>query len=157
MSAFPSESTRQPQKFRLCNLGHHELPVEFHLCSSFWLIFTKSRNIFSEDDYRKNYAITSYIKTYLQFRSRSENFTYAEKTALDRLIVEAKVPTREGQQVADFLLAWWNSDTYEGFNPTKAWSCDDEVVEDLITIFLISFATSVDFPIISDTVRISKA
>jgi len=62
-------------------------------------------------------------------------FTSTEKIALDRLIIEAKSKTREGGRVADFLLAWWNADTCGGFNPTKAWTFEDDVAEDIITIF----------------------
>jgi len=64
-----------------------------------------------------------------------DTFTSNEKMALDRLILEAKTPTGEGGRVADFLLAWWNADTCGGFNPIKAWSCEDNVVEDIVTIF----------------------
>lgn len=58
-----------------------------------------------------------------------------EMTALHRLIAHAKRDTGQSRRVADFLLAWWNPSQCGGFDFTTMWGCDDEIVEDMITVF----------------------
>lgn len=58
-----------------------------------------------------------------------------ESAALRRLIGHAKRNTDQSRRVADFLLAWWNAAQCGGFDFTTMWSCDDEIVEDMIAVF----------------------
>jgi len=58
-----------------------------------------------------------------------------EISALRRLIGHAKRDTGQSRRVADFLLAWWNPGQCGGFDFTTMWGCDDEIVEDMITMF----------------------
>lgn len=58
-----------------------------------------------------------------------------EDAALRRLIGHAKRTTGQSRRVADFLLAWWNPGQCGGFDFTAMWGCDDEIVEDMITVF----------------------
>lgn len=58
-----------------------------------------------------------------------------ERDALDRLIGHAVRDSGQSRKVADFLLAWWNADTCGRFDMRDAWSCDDAIVDDMITVF----------------------
>lgn len=58
-----------------------------------------------------------------------------EKEALQRLIEHAKRGTGQSRRAADFLLAWWNAAQCGGFDFTTMWGCDDEIAEDMITVF----------------------
>lgn len=58
-----------------------------------------------------------------------------EKEALSRLIRVAKRDTGQSRRVADFLLAWWNAGQCGGFDFTTMWGCDQEIVDDMVTVF----------------------
>lgn len=58
-----------------------------------------------------------------------------ERAALRRLIAHAKRDTGQSRHVADFLLAWWNPAQCGGFDLTTMWSCDEEIIEDMIVVF----------------------
>jgi hypothetical protein len=47
-----------------------------------------------------------------------------ERGSLERLICVAKNGTGQSETVANFLLAWWNTDTCGGFNLTELWAVD---------------------------------
>lgn len=64
-------------------------------------------------------------------QAMSEN----ERSALDRLIAHARRDSGQSRRVADFLLAWWNAGSCGSYDITSAWGCDDDIVEDMITVF----------------------
>jgi hypothetical protein len=53
--------------------------------------------------------------------------------AIDRLISVASVPTGQGERVARFLLAWWNSDEWGGFCPLDLRGVDTELSHAMLT------------------------
>lgn len=59
----------------------------------------------------------------------------AIRLPLERLIDIAQRDTGQSRRVADFLLAWWNAGQCGGFDFTTPWGCDDEIVEDMVTVF----------------------
>ncbi len=67
------------------------------------------------------------------------------KTALRRLIKIAQGDTHQSRIVANFLLAWWNSDTCGAFKLTEIWSVDLQIAEDMISVFEL-FAFSREYP-----------
>ena len=60
-----------------------------------------------------------------------------ERSALDRLIGHAMRDSGQSRKVADYLLAWWNADTCGRFDFRDMWSCDDEIVADMVTVFAL--------------------
>lgn len=62
-------------------------------------------------------------------------FTDDEKAALERLLKIAKSDTGQSERVANFLLAWWNATNCGGFDLTDLWGLDDEITQDMGTIF----------------------
>lgn len=58
-----------------------------------------------------------------------------EKAALDRLIAHAMCDSGQSAKVANFLLAWWNADTCGAFDPREMWGCDQDIVDDMVTVF----------------------
>jgi hypothetical protein len=63
--------------------------------------------------------------------------TSNEQAALDRLIAHAMRDSGQSRKVADFLLSWWNPDACGRFDMRIMWSCDDEIVADMVTIFAL--------------------
>lgn len=61
--------------------------------------------------------------------------TNAQQQALARLIEAAKGDTGQSRCIAEFLLAWWNADTYGGFDLTKLWAVDLSLCHDMQTVF----------------------
>jgi hypothetical protein len=58
--------------------------------------------------------------------------------ALARLLEIARRGTGQSRRVADFLLAWHNSEENGGWNPYDLWSLDDSICNDIIlTLSLI--------------------
>ena len=57
------------------------------------------------------------------------------KAALERLIAHAKRDTGQSRRVANFLLAWWNARTCGSFDLTDLWAVDDDIREDMTTVF----------------------
>lgn len=70
------------------------------------------------------------------------NISEKERAALERLIGHAKRDSGQSRRVADFLLAWWNAGKCGGFDLATAWGCDDEIVEDMITVFALACRSS---------------
>ena len=58
-----------------------------------------------------------------------------ERAALERLLDHAQRDTGQSRRVADFLLAWWNAAQCGGFGITTAWGLDEDIAEDVITVF----------------------
>jgi ABC-type glycerol-3-phosphate transport system substrate-binding protein len=56
-------------------------------------------------------------------------------TALERLLEVARADTHQARYVANFLLAWWNAGDLGGFDLTETWGLDDNLREDLVTLF----------------------
>lgn len=61
--------------------------------------------------------------------------TEKERGALERLLAHAQRDSGQSRRVADFLLAWWNAGTCGGFDITTAWGLDQEIAEDVVTVF----------------------
>lgn len=61
--------------------------------------------------------------------------------ALNRLLVVAMRDTGQSRRVKDFLLAWWNADTFGSFDFRDAWSCDQDICEDMIMVFALVVKT----------------
>ncbi|RAR62505.1 hypothetical protein C7401_106182 [Paraburkholderia unamae] len=69
---------------------------------------------------------------------RPEVVLDTEKQALQRLLDIARGNTGQALRVADFLLAWWNPAACGRYDLTTAWSLDDDIVEDVITVFRLA-------------------
>ncbi len=68
-----------------------------------------------------------------------------EHEALLRLLQIAVRDTGQSRRVADFLLAWWNAGSCGGYDITTAWGLDDNIVQDVITVFALA-ARSNSYP-----------
>ena len=64
-----------------------------------------------------------------------EPITPLELKALNRLVDIALSGTGQARVVANFLLAWWNSDECGGFDLTDLWALDLAIVQDVILVF----------------------
>ncbi|MFT0172082.1 hypothetical protein ACLKMY_24245 [Paraburkholderia mimosarum] len=62
----------------------------------------------------------------------------SDRQALERLLNIAQGNCGQSRRVADFLLAWWNPSTCGGYDLTAAWGLDEEIVEDIITVFRLA-------------------
>jgi hypothetical protein len=60
-----------------------------------------------------------------------------EKAALERLIRIAQAETGQGRMTAEFLLSWWNAQNFGGFDLTRLWDVDPEIVADMVTVFTL--------------------
>jgi hypothetical protein len=69
---------------------------------------------------------------------KPDDMTAPERDALARLLDHAQRDTHQSRRVADFLLAWWNAGECGGFDITTAWSVDDAVAEDIVTVFRLA-------------------
>lgn len=54
--------------------------------------------------------------------------------AIERLISAARVPSGQGERVARFLLAWWNSDEWGGFPPLDLRAVDTVLSDAMLTV-----------------------
>jgi hypothetical protein len=54
--------------------------------------------------------------------------------ALARLLVIAQRDTGQSHRVANFLLAWHNTDENGGWNPVDLWQLDDVICADLMLV-----------------------
>ncbi|WP_445222206.1 hypothetical protein ACKWRH_21360 [Bradyrhizobium sp. Pa8] len=63
--------------------------------------------------------------------------TLEEREALERLLEIAKSDTGQSKRVANFLLAWWNASRDGGFDLIDLWSVDQEIKDDMVTIFAV--------------------
>jgi hypothetical protein len=54
---------------------------------------------------------------------------------LERLIKIAQSNTGHSRRVADFLLAWWNTNGCGAFDLTTLWGLDTPIIEDMTTVF----------------------
>ncbi len=61
--------------------------------------------------------------------------TAGEMAALERLLAHAQGKSGQSRQVADFLLAWWNSGSCGAFDLTSLWGLDTEIVADMTAVF----------------------
>lgn len=57
--------------------------------------------------------------------------------ALKRLIAVAHTDTGQGRRVADFLLAWWNADSFGGFDFTHTWNVDASIWHDMLAVTIL--------------------
>jgi hypothetical protein len=57
--------------------------------------------------------------------------------ALRRLFDVARRDTGQARRVADFLLAWHNTEENRGWDPTDLWSVDDVIAEDMLTVLML--------------------
>ena len=64
-----------------------------------------------------------------------KSLTDNEKSALERLIAHAQRDSGQSAKVANFLLSWWNADSCGGFDLRDMWSCDQDIVDDMVTVF----------------------
>ncbi len=64
---------------------------------------------------------------------RRLRLTDSERLALDRLIATTKSDSGQAAKAAKFLLAWWNSEEFGGFDPATLWSVDQEIAQDMLT------------------------
>ncbi|MBB4571307.1 DUF7673 family protein [Rhizobium leucaenae] len=55
--------------------------------------------------------------------------------ALEKLLNVAHEDTGQGRRVANFLLAWWNTEVHGRFDPTDLTNVDPHIGEDMATIF----------------------
>ncbi|MFD1557456.1 hypothetical protein ACFSHT_17820 [Paraburkholderia silviterrae] len=69
---------------------------------------------------------------------RPDQMLEGEKRALEKLLKIASGDTEQSRKVADFLLAWWNAGKCGGYDLTTAWGVDDEIVEDMVTVFRLA-------------------
>lgn len=65
--------------------------------------------------------------------------------AIERLISAARVPSAQGERVARFLLAWWNSDEWGGFPPLDLRSVDTALSDAMLAV-LANLATHGGYP-----------
>lgn len=63
-------------------------------------------------------------------------FNQDERNALERLIRHAKRDSNQACRVANFLLGWWNARTLGGFDFTELWMLDDDILDDVMTVFM---------------------
>ena len=54
--------------------------------------------------------------------------------ALERLLKVAQGNTGQARRVADFLLAWHNTEENGGRDPVDLWSVDEEIADDMLTV-----------------------
>lgn len=57
-----------------------------------------------------------------------------ERAALEALLAIAATNTGQAKKVADFLLAWWNTDDCGGFDPTDLWAVDERIAADMLCV-----------------------
>ena len=69
---------------------------------------------------------------------RPEQMLPAERQAFENLLKHAQGDSHQSRRVADFLLAWWNAGECGAFDLTTAWGVDDEIVEDMVTVFRLA-------------------
>jgi hypothetical protein len=55
--------------------------------------------------------------------------------ALERLLEISLKDNEQSRCIANFLLSWWNARTCGGFDVTDAWSCDSEILDDIVIVF----------------------
>jgi len=68
-------------------------------------------------------------------KARLENgFGAQEQAALVRLFSIARNDSGQSRRVADFLLAWWNSQTMGRWDMLDLWAVDEQIGEDMLTI-----------------------
>ncbi|MRU28337.1 DUF7673 family protein [Xylella fastidiosa] len=75
--------------------------------------------------------------------NKKSHMTDAQQAALERLIRIAKNGTHQSRHVADFLLAWWNTDSCGGFNLTQLWGLDTAITVDMTAVFTLVAGVSI--------------
>lgn len=62
-------------------------------------------------------------------------YTLEDVNAIERLLKVARSNTGQSVRCANFLLAWWNATRDGGFDLTDLWNVDEELADDMITVF----------------------
>lgn len=65
----------------------------------------------------------------------SDEISVSYRKALDRLIRVALGDMGQSQEVAEFLLAWWNAEDWGGFDPTELLGLDTSIAVDVVMVF----------------------
>lgn len=55
--------------------------------------------------------------------------------ALERLLAVAQSDTGQAGRVASFILAWWNGESFGGFDFADLFAVDERIALDMATIF----------------------
>ena len=58
----------------------------------------------------------------------------ATAAALGRLLDFARGDTGQSRLVANFLLAWWNTESCGGWDPTELWAVDRAIADDMLAV-----------------------
>jgi hypothetical protein len=61
--------------------------------------------------------------------------TLAELEAIDLLMTCAESDTGQSRRCRAFLLAWWNAESFGGFDLTNVWGLDDELANACAVVF----------------------
>jgi hypothetical protein len=61
--------------------------------------------------------------------------THAELEAVDLLVACAERDTGQSRKCRAFLLAWWNSESFGGFDLTDLWGLDDDLSHACVVVF----------------------
>src|ERR1700730_2524826 len=54
--------------------------------------------------------------------------------ALERLLQVARQDTGQARRVANFLLAWHNTEENGGWDPVDVWNVDTAIADDILTV-----------------------
>ncbi|MGO4669742.1 DUF7673 family protein [Bosea sp. 2RAB26] len=57
------------------------------------------------------------------------------RAAFDRLLGHARSDTGQARRVASFVLAWWNADTFGGFDLADLFAVDAAIAQDMSRVF----------------------
>lgn len=64
------------------------------------------------------------------------DLTVTQLNALNRLFESALYSkSAQAEKVANFLLGWWNPETFGIFDMRDAWCCDGKTAEDIVKVF----------------------
>lgn len=58
-----------------------------------------------------------------------------ERAAFERLLERAESDTGQAKRVANFILAWWNSDVLGGFDFADLFAVDEAISRDMSRVF----------------------
>lgn len=61
----------------------------------------------------------------------------AGRAALDRLLAVADGDSGGETRVRKFLLSWWNTGVFGGFDPTDLWSLDGQNIRDIFCVLVL--------------------
>ena len=60
-----------------------------------------------------------------------------ERAAIERLLKVAQGNTGQSRKVADFLLAWWNTGSCGGWDPTDLWAVDVDLARSMLIVLVL--------------------